>query len=222
MKLKTLILAACFAIMAVVTMTPTTAEAAVCPKGQYSATGQSPCQSCPKGTYAMNWDQRVAPSALRVLMKGALAITPANLPAGEYSVSMTASNALRVQYSAAASRVLYILLLRASTLRRALVPAYPALQAGTLRRACLHPAQASCRGRGPALCLQAYSRGQLAIRLQDSAAGASSSNTCPAAATLRRGDPADPALQAPTLRREPPPAPPAQAAREAFPAAAPA
>ena len=52
MKLKTLILAACFAIMAVVTMTPTTAEAAVCPKGQYSATGQSPCQSCPKGTYA--------------------------------------------------------------------------------------------------------------------------------------------------------------------------
>jgi len=50
MKLKTLILAACFAIMAVFTMTPTTAEAAVCGQGQYSATGESPCMRCPKGT----------------------------------------------------------------------------------------------------------------------------------------------------------------------------
>ena len=41
--------------------------------------------------------------------------------------------------------------------------------------------------------------------------------------TLRRGlRSAHPALQASTLLREPPPAPPAQAAREAFPAAAPA
>ena len=40
MKLKTLILAACFAIMAVVTMTPTTAEAAVCPRPVFGNGGK--------------------------------------------------------------------------------------------------------------------------------------------------------------------------------------
>ena len=91
MKLKTLILAACFAIMAVVTMTPTTAEAAVCPKGQYSATGQSPCQSCPKGTYANELGSTsctLCPEGHYSTETGRSAITACKpCSAGEYSVS---------------------------------------------------------------------------------------------------------------------------------------
>ena len=89
MKLKTLILAACFAIMAVVTMTPTTAEAAVCPKGQYSATGQSPCQSCSKGTYADELGSTsctLCPEGSYKMGRGTInACEPCG--AGEYSVS---------------------------------------------------------------------------------------------------------------------------------------
>ena len=91
MKLKTLILAACFAIMAVVTMTPTTAEAAVCPKGQYSATGESPCQSCPKGTYADELGSTsctLCPEGHYTTQTGRSAITACKpCSAGEYSVS---------------------------------------------------------------------------------------------------------------------------------------
>ena len=91
MKLKTLILAACFAIMAVVTMTPTTAEAAVCPKGQYSATGESPCQSCSKGTYAnelRSTSCTLCPEGHYSNETGRSAITLCRpCSAGEYSVS---------------------------------------------------------------------------------------------------------------------------------------
>ena len=84
----------------------------------------------------MNWDQRVAPSALRILIKwGAGQSTPAN-PAGRASIpslmEKAASNALRERTLRRGEPAHPAL--RVSTRRLEQLPAYPVLQASTLRR----------------------------------------------------------------------------------------
>ena len=191
MKLKTLILAACFAIMAVVTMTPTESLAqAVCQPGTVNySTGREPCTPCRAGSII---PRLVRGCALDVRL-GLIARTD----------PLIQRNALRVHSLGAMPGNVHPAL-RASTLRRALVPADTAPRASTLRRVLL-PAYPAPRER------------MLAAMVAHPASLAAQ-----ASPLNRELLTADPAVQAPTLRREAPPAPPAQAAREALPAAAPA
>jgi len=163
----------------------------------------------------MNWDQRVAPSALRVLTLikwGAGQSTPAN-PASRASTLrqglLHAHPAPRVSIMSGLEQLPAHHVLQARNPGQVLRmngPVRPALEARTLIRRVVS-ANPAVRARLPPLIEKAADPDP-ALRER----------------TLRRGlGPAHPALQAPTVSsRDSPPAPPAQAAKEAFPVAAPA
>lgn len=196
----------------------------------------------------MNWDQRVAPSALRVLTLikwGAGQSTPANParrastlrqgllhahPAPRVSImsgleQLPAKTVLQALHNPKQGKVHAIPVLRQHSRMLEQLPAHhvlqarnpgqvlrmngpvrPALEARTLIRRVVS-ANPAVRARLPPLIEKAADPDP-ALRER----------------TLRRGlGPAHPALQAPTVSsRDSPPAPPAQAAKEAFPVAAPA
>ena len=222
MKLKTLILAACFAIMAVVTMTPTTAEAAVCGQGQYSATGESPCMRCPKGTSE--------------LWRGSKSCSPC--PAGKYAagtgsivcdrcsggITPRRKAAHRVQYALRAP-----ISLGGSQSVTNVRQAFSFREKAVTRSTCVNNAVGEPIHRQVAPPARSARRAHTEAHSphQNGSALPEPARHVLLVPRLRRpekqtGNRARPALQASTLRREPPPAPPAQAAREAFPAAAPA
>ena len=159
----------------------------------------------------MNWDQRVAPSALRVvtLLNGTLGnhgLQTLQLRGDGFRPNENQRNALRVH----SARALFLNLPRQVLAAGALhiLPCglqYSAAGAGSCNRIAA-PAlrQVLCGG---CCFLHILPRGNVCWR--QGSASAASCTSCPAGKYS-------------TLRREPPPAPPAQAAREAFPAAAPA
>ena len=205
-----------------------------------------PAYPVPREPTQMNWDQRVAPSALRVITlikRDAWTSRPAD-PAGRASSllrqgllhahpvprvsimsgleQLPADPALQALHNPRQGNLHAQPVLRERTrmveqlpahpvlqarshrqVRRTKVPVKPALKAVTLIRRVVS-AKTAVRARLPPLIEKAASNALLER-------------------TLRRGETADRALQAPTLSsREPPPAYPAHSAREAFPAAAPA
>ena len=198
--------------------------------------GGKPLPTCPKGTYAMNWDQRVAPSALQghYSINGTLRDISAckTLQGASYSARQGAASCTSCPAGTYARRRQRVNASQAvSSGRRWTLPAHPVSGQGHRHSAgssCTLPAgKYSAAHKGDLhTCPEAYMKAgrpaKPAVRASIPPLIDKAARNALRERTLRRGEPAILPCRQVLCGGSSPPAPPAQAAREAFPAAAPA